>query len=99
MNEKQVDRPFPMEHPLTSMISRNVVFPNYSAPEDPRLGENGLLSTTEIKSVEAKAHPDPVIVVSKSYGHPWRHEIRQVSLPSQKPGVWWNNTPLNQVSL
>jgi hypothetical protein len=98
MNDFQVKKPFPSEHPQASQISRKVVFPDYSAPEDPRTGEKAIRSKTDIKSFEAKAHPDPVIVVAKSFGNPWRHEIQHLPLQTQKEGAWWIDQPLYQAS-
>lgn len=93
----QNSHPFPMQHPLASQISNKAVFPDYVAPEDPKRGENGLRSTTKSISVETKAHPDPVIVVSKTAGNPWRHEIRYEPIPSQREGAWWGDKELYQV--
>ena len=87
-----------MQHPLYSQISNKAVFPDYIAPEDTKRGENIIRSTTKSITVETKAAPEPMIVLSKQGGFPYRHELRIEQLPSQKAGAWWIDNEQYQVT-
>lgn len=91
MLEKQIKQPFPMQHPFTSHMSQSALFPNYTAPEDSKRGENMLRSTTNIMDPQTPAQIEDSIVVEKTHGTPWRHEIKTLNLPTQRRGVWFND--------
>ena len=89
MLEKQIQHPFPMQHPFTSHMSNSALFPNYTAPEDSKRGEQALRSTVHILDPQTPAQAEENIVVEKTHGFPWRHEIKTLTLPTQKKGVWY----------
>lgn len=81
IKEYQINRPFPMMHPLQSQISYKAVFPNYVAPEDPKQGD---LPPHSIISEQTPAQIDPTVIVKKVSGNPWRHELVKPTLPTQR---------------
>lgn len=88
--DKKILQRFPLNHPLTSQISLKALFPNFTSPEDPSQGDRAL----NAKSLHDKQTPAQVehsIVVNKQSGKPWRHEIHYPPLPSQQPGLWYND--------
>lgn len=88
---KQIQKKFPMNHPFTSQISYNALFPNYTAPEDFKKGEGALTASPYIFSEQTPAQVDDTVVVAKNSGKAWRHEIRYPTLPTQRHGVWYND--------
>ena len=99
MNLLQNPNPFPMQHPFYSQISNKAVFPDYIAPEDTKRGESLIRSNSKSITVETKAAPEPMIVLSKQAGFPYRHELRLEQIPSQKQGAWWVDNEQYQVNL
>ena len=97
MNLLQNPNPFPMQHPFYSQISNKAVFPDYIAPEDTKRGEKLICSNTKSITAETKAAPEPMIVISKQAGFPYRHELRLEQMPSQKQGAWWIDNEQYQV--
>ncbi len=66
--EKQIEKKFPMNHPMTSQISYKAVFPDYVAPEDALRGEAALKTYSFIMNGHTPTQADPVIVVNKTSG-------------------------------
>ena len=96
--EKQINKKFPMEHPLTSQISYKALFPNFTAPEDEKQGEIAVHLSKYILNDQTPAQVDNTIVVNKFSGKPFRHEIRFQTLPTQKNGKWYNDKELYHVN-
>ncbi len=98
MLEKQIRQPFPMQHPFTSHMSYNALFPSYIAPEDAKRGEAMLKSISNIYDVQTPSNVDNTVVVKKTKGFPWRQEIQQLQLPTQRRGVWFEDKQYYHVS-
>ena len=97
MLEKQIQQPFPMDHPWTSHIAYTAMFPSYTAPEDTKRGEQALKNPGHIIDVQTPAHIDSNLVVGKTFGNPWRHEVKFANLPTQRKGVWFPDQQLYHV--
>lgn len=91
MLDKQIRQGFPMQHPYTSHMSYQALFPNYIAPEDAKRGEVMLKCNSMIHDVQTPAKVDDTIVVKKTHGFPWRHEIQKLQLPTQRRGTWYED--------
>ncbi|XP_058867366.1 uncharacterized protein C7orf31 isoform X3 [Acipenser ruthenus] len=87
LHEKQIRLRFPAEHPYQSHISRFAVFPNFKSPDDPDTGVRARNIQPIQPFTPAKA-PD-VIVLSKTRGGPYRHEIVEIPSASNKKGLIW----------
>lgn len=91
MLDKQIQQPFPMQHPFTSHMSYNALFPSYIAPEDPKRGEVMLKCNSMIYDVQTPSKVDDTIIAKKTHGFPWRQEIQQLQLPTQRKGIWYED--------
>ncbi len=89
MLEKQIQQGFPMQHPFTSHQSQSALFPNYTAPEDFKRGDSMLRSSVKILEPHTPAQVEDNIVINKTHGTPWRRELKMLSLPTQRKGVWY----------
>lgn len=96
MNEYQISQPFPMKHPFASHIVEKVMFPSFTAPEDPQHGEDILRSTTKIITKETRAQPEEMRLEQKISGFPYRKEVLKLKLPTQKNGYWQVDKQLYQ---
>lgn len=88
MNEKQIDLPFPAEHPYYSHTSRLAVIPKFNTPADPVTGDPSR-SDSPIHP-NAAANPYRVMIVSKTKGAPYRKEIQEYPFESGKYALTWN---------
>lgn len=91
MLEKQIKQPFPMQHPFTSHMSYNALFPSYIAPEDPKRGEIQLKCDSMIYDVQTGSRVDDTIINKKTHGFPYRLETQQLQLPTQRRGEWYED--------
>ncbi|KAM9308175.1 sperm-associated microtubule inner protein 4 [Gastrophryne carolinensis] len=82
LSEKQIEAGFPAEHPYYSHISRFAVFPSFQPAEEPAR------SSTPIHS-QTPACGHPTIVLRKTKGNPYRHEIIVIPSDSQKVALTW----------
>lgn len=94
--EKKILKKFPMEHPFTSQISLKAVFPNFTAPEDTKRGDLALNYKNSINK-QTPAQVPKTIVNQKNSGKAWRHEVQNLQLPTQQPGVWYYDNELYHV--
>ncbi|KAE8596545.1 hypothetical protein XENTR_v10016143 [Xenopus tropicalis] len=78
INIKQISTGFPAEHPYQSHISKFAMFPSYSPPEEPDCTFSPL-------HPESASHGYETIVLRKTSGSPYRHEI---ILEPQRPLTW-----------
>lgn len=91
MLDNQIQKPFPMQHPFTSHMSYNALFPSYVAPEDPKRGEVMLKCNSMIYDVQTPSKVDDTVIAKKTRGFPWRQEIQQLQLPTQRRGTWYDD--------
>lgn len=91
MLEKQIQAPFPMQHPYTSHMSYNALFPSYTAPEDAKRGEVMLKCDSMIKDVQTPSRVDDTLIIKKTKGFPYRQELQQLQLPTQRRGIWYED--------
>ena len=91
MLDKQIKLPFPMQHPFTSHMSYNALFPSYIAPEDPKRGEIPLKCESMIYDVQTGSRVDDTVVNKKTHGFPFRLETQQLQLPTQRRGEWYED--------
>ncbi|CAK8679319.1 unnamed protein product [Clavelina lepadiformis] len=88
MTHRQVNRPFPAEHPYTSHMSRFALFPKYTTPDDPESGDPARCSRPLHSNAPANAHK--AIVMNKSKGAPFRRELQHYPLESEKSALEWS---------
>ncbi|XP_075067544.1 sperm-associated microtubule inner protein 4 [Mixophyes fleayi] len=79
---KQICADFPAEHPYYSHISKFAVFPSFRPAEEPARSSTPLHPQTP-----ACAHP--TIILKKTKGHPYRHEVISVPSDSEKLALKW----------
>jgi hypothetical protein len=91
MLEKQIQKPFPMQHPYTSQMSYNALFPSFTAPEDAKAGEVMLKCESMIYDVNTPSKVDDTVVIKKTHGFPYRQELQQLQLPTQRRGIWYED--------
>ncbi|KGL81249.1 Uncharacterized protein C7orf31, partial [Tinamus guttatus] len=79
--------PFPTSHPYQTHISRYAMFPNFRSPEDPYTGVEASQHRPLHPNIPAKAFD--VVVLGKTKGNPYRHEVVSIPSDSQKEAVHW----------
>ncbi|KAM5156778.1 sperm-associated microtubule inner protein 4 [Mantella aurantiaca] len=81
LSGKQIQADFPAEHPYHSHISKFAVFPSYRPDETVRR------STPIHPQTPACGHP--TMVLKKTKGNPYRHEVIAIPSGSQKVALTW----------
>ncbi|XP_065483980.1 sperm-associated microtubule inner protein 4 [Caloenas nicobarica] len=79
--------PFPSSHPHQTHISRYAVFPNFRSPEDRDTGVYASSHQPFHPNIPTK--PFDVVVLGKTGGNPYRHEVVSILSDSQKKAVRW----------
>ncbi|XP_043922785.1 uncharacterized protein C7orf31 homolog [Protopterus annectens] len=87
MNEKQIFRPFPAEHPYHSHIPKFALFPNFKSPDDPETGVQACDSEPVHSNIPANNFD--VLVYSKTKGSPYRHEVQYIPSDLHKKALAW----------
>ncbi|XP_073437486.1 sperm-associated microtubule inner protein 4 [Dendrobates tinctorius] len=82
ISDKQICEGFPAEHPYHSHISKYVMFPNYTSSE-----ESSRCSTPLRPQTPASGYP--TIVLRKTKGNPYRHEIVTNTSDAEKFPLTW----------
>ena len=76
-SKKQINLPFPAEHPYVSHVSRLAVFPNFKSPDDPITGDPARAS--QPLGTGMPASPYKVVLHSKTKGKKLREAIYLVT--------------------
>ncbi|XP_074842265.1 sperm-associated microtubule inner protein 4 [Carettochelys insculpta] len=84
---KQLCLPFPVSHPYQTHISRYAMFPNFKSPEDQDTGIQASSHQPFHPNVPTKAYD--MIVLRKTKGNPYRHELINIPYDSQKEALHW----------
>ncbi|XP_025034894.1 sperm-associated microtubule inner protein 4 [Pelodiscus sinensis] len=84
---KQLCLPFPVSHPYQTHISRYAMFPTFKSPEDRDTGIQASSHRPFHPNVPTK--PYDVIVLRKTKGNPYRHEVINIPYDSQKEALHW----------
>ncbi|CAM4594605.1 sperm-associated microtubule inner protein 4 [Lepidochelys kempii] len=84
---EQLSLPFPVTHPYQTHISRYATFPNFKSPEDQDTGIQASNHRPFHANVPTKAYD--VIVLRKTKGNPYRHEVINIPSDSQKEALHW----------
>ncbi|XP_014793178.1 PREDICTED: uncharacterized protein C7orf31 homolog [Calidris pugnax] len=79
--------PFPICHPYQTHISRYAMFPNFRSPEDRDTGTDASSHQPFHPNIPTK--PFDVVVLGKTRGNPYRHEVVSIPSDSQKKAVHW----------
>ncbi|XP_009877873.1 PREDICTED: uncharacterized protein C7orf31 homolog, partial [Charadrius vociferus] len=79
--------PFPTSHPYQTHISRYAVFPNFRSPEDRDTGIDASSHQPFHPNIPTK--PFDAVVLRKTRGNPYRHEVVSIPSDSQKAAVHW----------
>ncbi|XP_013226254.3 sperm-associated microtubule inner protein 4 [Columba livia] len=79
--------PFPSSHPFQTHISRYAVFPNFRSPEDRDTGVYASSHQPFHPNIPTK--PFDVVVLGKTRGNAYRHEVVSIPSDSQKKAVCW----------
>lgn len=82
LSEKQIQADFPAEHPYHSHISKFAVFPSFRPADEPVR-----CSTPLHPQTPACGHP--TIVLKKTKGNAYRHEVIAIPSDSQKMALTW----------
>ncbi|KAM4689037.1 sperm-associated microtubule inner protein 4 [Discoglossus pictus] len=82
INEKQIYVAFPAEHPYHSHISKFAVFPSFRPPEESTRSGPPLHPQTP-------ARPHSAIILKKTKGNPYRHEVIYTPSESHKEALTW----------
>ncbi|KAM4028453.1 sperm-associated microtubule inner protein 4 [Anomaloglossus baeobatrachus] len=82
VSDKQICEGFPAEHPYHSHISKYAVFPNYKSSE-----EASRCSTPLRPQTPASGYP--TVVLRKTKGNPYRHEIVINTSDAEKLPLTW----------
>ncbi|XP_063306777.1 sperm-associated microtubule inner protein 4 [Pelobates fuscus] len=82
INDRQLDVEFPAEHPYHSHISKCSMFPNFEPPED-------LAHSTPVLHPQCPARPYSTIILRKTKGNPYRHEVIYTPPGSLKERLVW----------
>ncbi|XP_072269556.1 sperm-associated microtubule inner protein 4 [Pyxicephalus adspersus] len=82
LSEKQIEANFPAEHPYHSHISKFAVFPSFRPADEPMRCHTPLHPQTP-----ACGHP--TLVLKKTKGNPYRHEVITIPSDSQKVALTW----------
>ncbi|XP_053876425.1 uncharacterized protein C7orf31 homolog [Malaclemys terrapin pileata] len=84
---EQLSLPFPVSHPYHTHISRYAMFPNFKSPEDQDTGIQASSHQPFHPNIPTKAYD--VIVLRKTKGNPYRHEVINIPSDSQKEALHW----------
>ncbi|XP_069504305.1 sperm-associated microtubule inner protein 4 isoform X2 [Ambystoma mexicanum] len=87
MTMKQIYQRFPAEHPYQSHISKFAMFPNYTSPDDLDTGVRARSAPPLHPHTPASGHE--AIVLRKTAGNPFRHEVLKIHLESMKKALNW----------
>ncbi|XP_078520504.1 sperm-associated microtubule inner protein 4 [Lissotriton helveticus] len=87
MTTKQIYQRFPGEHPYQSHISKFAMFPSYRSPDDPDIGVRA--SSAPPLHPHTPASSYDAIVLRKTSGNPYRHEVIKIPSDSQRKSVHW----------
>uniref|UniRef100_A0A8C8S9F0 Chromosome 7 open reading frame 31 n=1 Tax=Pelusios castaneus TaxID=367368 RepID=A0A8C8S9F0_9SAUR len=79
--------PFPVSHPYQTHISKYAMFPNFKSPEDQDTGFQASCHQPFHPKIPTKAYD--VIVLRKTKGNPYRHEVINIPYDSQKEALHW----------
>ncbi|XP_062425222.1 sperm-associated microtubule inner protein 4 [Rhea pennata] len=79
--------PFPTSHPYQTHISRYAMFPNFRSPEDRYTGVEASHHQPFHPNIPTNAFD--VVVLRKTKGNPYRHEVVKILSDSQKEAVHW----------
>ncbi|XP_056375810.1 uncharacterized protein C7orf31 homolog [Hyla sarda] len=82
ISSKQISEDFPAEHPYHSHISKYAVFPTFTPSEEPSRCPTSLPPQTPASGY-------PTIILRKTKGNPYRHEIVSITSDSQKLPLTW----------
>ncbi|KAM8967630.1 sperm-associated microtubule inner protein 4 [Pelodytes ibericus] len=82
INARQLYLDFPAEHPYHSHISKFAVFPSFKSPEEDA-------QYASLLHPQRPARPYTSIVLRKSKGNPYRHEVLHTPTDSQKEPLIW----------
>ncbi|KAM4705126.1 sperm-associated microtubule inner protein 4 [Rhinophrynus dorsalis] len=81
INAKQIYLDFPAEHPYHSHISKFAVFPSFRPPDEPVLSSSPLPPQTPARGY-------PTIILKKTKGNPYRHEVIDISESQREALIW-----------
>ncbi|KAL6488463.1 hypothetical protein MHYP_G00022040 [Metynnis hypsauchen] len=87
ISEKLIKVPIQREHPYQSHISRCAIFPTYRCPDDPHTGVRAATKLPLNPLLPASA--PQVILLNKTKGAPYRHELLDVSMATQRNVTTW----------
>nr|XP_027306764.2 uncharacterized protein C7orf31 homolog [Anas platyrhynchos] len=79
--------PFPISHPYQTHISRYAMFPNFRSPEDRDTGVDASNHQPFHPNIPSK--PYDVVVLRKTKGNPYRHEVVSIPPDSLKKALHW----------
>ncbi|KAM6142344.1 sperm-associated microtubule inner protein 4 [Phoenicopterus ruber ruber] len=79
--------PFPTSHPYQTHISRYAMFPNFTAPEDRDTGIDASSHQPFHPNIPTKVFD--AVVLRKTRGNPYRHEVVSIPSDSQKKAEHW----------
>ncbi|XP_066440683.1 sperm-associated microtubule inner protein 4 isoform X2 [Eleutherodactylus coqui] len=82
ISDKQICEDFPAEHPYYSHISKYAVFPNFTPSEEPSRCPTPLHPQTPASGY-------PTVVLRKTKGNPYRHEIVTITSDAPKLPLTW----------
>ncbi|XP_072009852.1 sperm-associated microtubule inner protein 4 [Engystomops pustulosus] len=82
ISDKQIQEEFPAEHPYHSHISKYAVFPNFTPSVEASRCPTPLPPQTPASSY-------PTVVLRKTKGNPYRHEIVNVTSDAEKLLLTW----------
>uniref|UniRef100_A0A8D0HEE2 Sperm microtubule inner protein 4 n=1 Tax=Sphenodon punctatus TaxID=8508 RepID=A0A8D0HEE2_SPHPU len=86
-DDLQLSLPFPVAHPYQTHISKYAMFPNFKSPEDQDTGVEARSHRPFHPHLPTKAYD--VIVLGKTKGNPYRHEVVCIPYDSQKEALRW----------
>ncbi|XP_044151472.1 uncharacterized protein C7orf31 homolog [Bufo gargarizans] len=82
ISDKQICEDFPAEHPYHSHISKYAVFPSCTPSEEPSRCPTPLHPQTAASGY-------PTVILRKTKGNPYRHEIVTITSEAQKLPLTW----------
>uniref|UniRef100_A0AAR2K3P0 Uncharacterized protein n=1 Tax=Pygocentrus nattereri TaxID=42514 RepID=A0AAR2K3P0_PYGNA len=85
--EKLIKVSIQREHPYQSHISRCAIFPTYRCPDDPHTGVRAATKLPLNPLLPASA--PQVTLLNKTKGAPYRHELLDVSMATQRNVTTW----------
>uniref|UniRef100_A0A3B4BS70 Uncharacterized protein n=1 Tax=Pygocentrus nattereri TaxID=42514 RepID=A0A3B4BS70_PYGNA len=86
-DEKLIKVSIQREHPYQSHISRCAIFPTYRCPDDPHTGVRAATKLPLNPLLPASA--PQVTLLNKTKGAPYRHELLDVSMATQRNVTTW----------